>query len=127
MTKDLNKESGRRGEKIAARYLHEHGYKVVERNYRTRFGEIDLVCTQRDKLVFVEVKLKIGDKFGTPEEMITKAKVWQVRQTAEGYLLENYQMKTKYSNYQIDAVCVVMGENDSIDRVSHYENIESEI
>ena len=35
MTKDLNKESGRRGEKIAARYLHEHGYKVVERNYRT--------------------------------------------------------------------------------------------
>ena len=127
MTKDLNKESGRRGEKIAARYLREHGYKVVERNYRTRFGEIDLVCTQRDKLVFVEVKLKIGDKFGTPEEMITKAKVWQVRRTAENYLVENSLVKQQFPRYQVDAICIVMGSDSAIQKVSHYENIESEI
>ncbi|OGM73853.1 hypothetical protein A3H21_00950 [Candidatus Woesebacteria bacterium RIFCSPLOWO2_12_FULL_42_8] len=127
MAKDLNKESGRRGEEIAAKYLRDHGYNIIEKNYRTRFGEIDLIATCGDRLIFIEVKLKIGDKFGTPEEMITKGKVWQVRKTAEGYLLENPQTKQKFAKYQIVAVCVVTGGGDSVDRISHYENIESDI
>lgn len=133
MPKGLNKEIGKRGEEIAAEYLRGHGYRVIERNYRTRFGEIDLILEgpstnfRSSRLVFVEVKLKVGEKFGSPEEMITKSKIQQVRRTAERYLLENSQMKEKFSKYQIDAVCIVTGGKDSIDRISHYENIESDL
>ena len=133
MPKGLNKEIGKRGEEIAAEYLRGHGYRVIERNYRTRFGEIDLILEgpstnfRSSRLIFVEVKLKVGEKFGSPEEMITKSKIQQVRRTAERYLLENSQMKEKFSKYQIDAVCIILRDDRTVNKISHYENIESEI
>lgn len=55
------------------------GYLIVERNFRTRFGEVDIVCLDGEKLVFVEVKTKIGHIFGEPEDMVSKSKLAQVR------------------------------------------------
>jgi len=59
--KQKNYEVGRLGEKIAAEFLAKKGYRILARNFRTRFGEIDLVAAKDGVLVFVEVKLKIGD------------------------------------------------------------------
>jgi putative endonuclease len=57
---DLNKRIGDRGEEIALRYLLRKGYSLVERNYRTRYGELDLILRHENTLVFVEVKLRRG-------------------------------------------------------------------
>ena len=64
-----------RGEKLAARYLRQHGFKVLYRNFRGRQGgEIDLVCRERDTLVFIEVKTRTRQDFGRPLEAVDRTK-----------------------------------------------------
>jgi putative endonuclease len=64
-----------RGEKVAARYLRRHGFKILYRNFRGRQGgEIDLVCRERDTLVFVEVKTRTREDFGRPLEAVNRQK-----------------------------------------------------
>ena len=111
------------GEKLAENYLVKNGYKLVARNFHTRHGEIDLIFSKDRKLVFVEVKLKIGEDFGTPEEMITKHKLRQIEMTGEMFLLKYPEYNEIYDSLQIDAVCIVMDENRDVLRVNHYENI----
>ena len=76
------------GEELALRYLERRGYELVERNYRTRYGEIDLILREEDTLVFVEVKLRRGTGFGNPLEAVTLAKQTTIRSLAEQYLSE---------------------------------------
>ncbi|HET9928655.1 MAG TPA: YraN family protein, partial [Rubrobacter sp.] len=68
------------------RYLIQHGYALVERNYRTRRGEIDLIVRKDDILVFVEVKLRRQIKYGDPLEAVTHRKQNTIRSVAEHYL-----------------------------------------
>ena len=68
-----NTSSGAWGEDLALRYLTRRGYRLVERNYRTRRGKIDLILRKGATLVFVEVKLRRGTLFGDPLEAITQA------------------------------------------------------
>lgn len=77
---------GARGEAIAAAWLEEHGYRVLDRNFRTRFGEIDLIARQGRELVFIEVKTRRGRRFGTPAEAVDarKRRCWML--AAEVYL-----------------------------------------
>lgn len=80
---------GRRAEELVAGYLSQRGWQVLQRNYRCRWGEVDLVARDGDCLVFVEVRAKRGDAFGTPLESITAKKMARLRSTAETYLQEN--------------------------------------
>ena len=82
-----NKLTGNKGEDLATEFLENKNYFIVERNFRTRFGEIDIVCLDGEKLVFVEVKTKIGHTFGEPEDMVSKVKLAQVRRMGEMYIL----------------------------------------
>ena len=66
-----DRSPGAWGEDLALRYLIQHGYKLLERNYRTRRGEIDLIVRKDDTLVFVEVKLRRGSGYGDPLEAVT--------------------------------------------------------
>ena len=95
--KQQNYQKGKRGEDIAESFLIKNGFQIVEKNFNTRFGEIDLIAIKNDTLHFVEVKLKVGERFGTPEEMINKRKIWQVMKTSESYLLKN--KKCNQENY----------------------------
>jgi putative endonuclease len=61
---DYRQQLGQRGEDVAARYLEDHGYKVIDRNVRRRESEIDLIVTRKKTLVFVEVKLRSPGPFG---------------------------------------------------------------
>jgi len=71
------------------RYLRRRGYTLVERNYRTRYGELDLILRhQEDTLVFVEVKLRRGVGFGDPLEAVTPRKQAAIRALAERYISE---------------------------------------
>ena len=117
--KQLNRQKGVTGEEKAATLLREKGYTIIDQNNSTKWGELDLIVSKGDILVFVEVKLKTNDDFGSPEEMIGKNKLAQVRRTAEMYLLNNLDIASQFDRYQIDAVCIV----EETGRINHYENL----
>ena len=74
------------GEEKAARFLTERGYTILERNFHSRYGEIDLIAEDGEFLVFVEVKLRASTSHGLPEETVTPKKQEKLRLTAETYL-----------------------------------------
>ena len=84
-----NNIAGAWGEALAAEYLQKKRYKLVATNYRTRFGEIDLIVSNRRYLVFVEVKLRKSDAFANAFEYVDKHKQDRLRTTAEIYLSQN--------------------------------------
>ncbi len=78
--------TGRRGEQLAAAHLRAKGYRIVERNYRCKLGEIDIVAMDGDTLVFVEVRRRNTARYGTALEAVSPAKQRQVARVAEVYL-----------------------------------------
>jgi putative endonuclease len=123
MYKKENYNKGKNGEDMARELLVKKGYELVMMNYKNDIGEIDLIVIDKDFLVFVEVKLKVGDKFGSPEEMINKRKMYQIKRVAESFLVLERKIAKKFEKYRIDAVCIVLDENKEIERINHYENI----
>ncbi|MGW8956194.1 YraN family protein [Paenibacillus sp. NPDC055715] len=87
--KDQRKAKGALGEQAAASFLENLGYRIIERNWRCRSGEMDLIAAQEDILVFIEVRSRSSFNYGTPAESITARKITQVRQTAAVYLHMN--------------------------------------
>lgn len=83
---DKRRELGRQGEEAAASYLEEKGYRLLARNYRCRFGEIDLIALDGEVLVFVEVRCRTSDRYGLPEESIVRRKQARMRKIAGHYL-----------------------------------------
>lgn len=81
-----NTGTGNKGEDIACWYLKKQGYKILERNYRIRGGEIDIVARDKDFLVFVEVKTRYSHEYGSPAEAMTPWKIKYLLKTARFYL-----------------------------------------
>ena len=105
-----SRETGILGESLALRYLVGKGYELVERNYRTRWGELDLILRGEDVLVFVEVKARRGRGFGDPLEAVTPGKQARVRLMAEAYLAERGQeFVDQFEEIRFDAVGVLVG------------------
>ena len=80
------KKLGTKGEDIAVRYIKSRGYRILERNYRTRLGEIDIIAEQGDELVFIEVKTRSGTFFGSALESVTVKKQKQISKVALEYM-----------------------------------------
>lgn len=112
----MNKSLGEHGENLAAQYLQKKGYKIVERNYRTRYGELDIVCLKKGHLVFVEVKTRRSTRFGLPEESITYRKKEHIKNAALGYLK---QAKMPYAGLRFDVITIIMTPSPVI---NHIEN-----
>ena len=77
---------GRNSEKQAAGFLKKNGYTIIDKNYHCRQGEIDLIASDGDTLVFCEVKARSSKAFGTPLAGVTSAKAEKIRKTAEHYM-----------------------------------------
>jgi len=92
---------GARGEAAAARYLEGLGFRVVERNYRCKIGEIDLICTRGKLLVFVEVKARRSCAYGAPQEAVDGRKARQIRRVAAWYLTQGARIKRFYDDFDI--------------------------
>jgi len=105
-------ETGRLGEQMAARYLQSLGYAIVETNYRTRFGEIDIVALDGDVLVFVEVRARHGRSFGLAEESLTPRKRERLVQLSECYLQAH---PTSPPACRIDVVAIALGSAGNAD------------
>ncbi|MDP2632643.1 MAG: YraN family protein [Candidatus Curtissbacteria bacterium] len=76
---------GKYGEDLAVEFLRSHGYKIIERNFRIRGGELDIIALQNDTLIYVEVKTRTNHQFGRPEESITPYKIKFLERTARFY------------------------------------------
>lgn len=83
---DRRRELGRRGEQAAAQFLTARGLAVIDRNWRSRTGELDLVAVDGDAHVFVEVKTRTGTGFGAPAEAVTARKARRIRGLAIEWL-----------------------------------------
>ena len=109
---------GNAGEEIAARELTRRGYAIRERNWRCLEGELDLVAEHGQTLVFVEVRTRRGDSFGTPEESITPAKRAHLIASALAYL----QAHSLDCDWRIDLVAIEMSSRGELLRVDVIEN-----
>jgi putative endonuclease len=86
MRKRSSKSKGSEGEEIAAHFLEKLGYTILEKNYRTKFGEIDLIGKDGDTIAFIEVKLRSGKKYGAPSEAVDHKKRTQIGRLALYFL-----------------------------------------
>lgn len=81
-------EVGREGEDLAIKYLLNKGFKIVERNFRTPLGEIDIIAKDKAYTVIVEVRRKLSDRFGEPELSVSRRKQQRLRRLAEYYIMK---------------------------------------
>ena len=86
---------GHEGESVAVGFLKKNGYKILERNYQNKLGEIDIVAKDKGTLVFVEVKTRRSDQFGHPKWAVTPRKQRKISMVALYYLKENRQRNRK--------------------------------
>ena len=86
---------GKTGEELAASLLKENGYKILARNFKTKIGEIDIIARDKDTISFVEVKTRHSDKFGLPQEAISRPKQRQISKAALAYLKYNNLLNKK--------------------------------
>lgn len=77
---------GRRGEDIAVKYLETHGYRVLDRNFTTEIGEVDIFATDERTLIAVEVKSRLSLEYGTPAEAVGHEKVKKISQVTSQYI-----------------------------------------
>ncbi len=100
---------GKRGEDIAARFLLEKGLALIARNFRDKFGEIDIIAKDRETLVFVEVKTRRSDHFGRPEEAVTPAKQQQIIRVASYYLVQH---KLLDAPVRFDVIAIIIDQGN---------------
>ena len=106
------------GEAIAARYLAEHGFVIRERNWRAGHGELDIVAERAGEIVFVEVRARRSNEYGTPEETLGAHKRAKLIETAQAYL----QAHDLYdAQWQIDVIAIDMDQHNAVTRLDHIE------
>ena len=107
---------GSQGEDIAAKYLQSQGYKILQRNFRSRYGEIDIICRWEQTVIFVEVKTRTNTDFGSPEESITKTKQQHIHKVALIYL-ETYPYS--FQEIRFDVIGILMDGSEP--KLNHLE------
>ena len=110
---------GDEGERVAARYLRRHGYKILARRYRTPLGEIDLIARDGACIVFVEVKTRRTDLAGQPHEAVDWAKQSQLTRLALAFL-KRYRLLDRSARF--DVISIVWEGSTSEPRIMHYKN-----
>ena len=107
------------GERQAERHLREAGYRILDRNWRTEVGELDIIAEHQSTLVFVEVKARSTDRYGHPEEALTARKRRRLQRAAWTYLEQTDQLQ---ANWRIDVIALVRGPEGNVARLEHFEN-----
>ncbi len=100
-----SRQFGRLGESLAVRHLKKNGYRILARNYRNRFGEIDIIARHGEVLVFVEVKSRSSARFGSSKAAVDLNKQKKISMIALGYLK---QTRSTDEKARFDVVCVDM-------------------
>lgn len=115
-----NTAAGHRGEDIACGYLKKQGYNIIERNFRIRGGEIDIVAKDKEYLVFVEVKTRYSHEYGLPVESMTPWKIKHLLKTAKFYL---QKISWDDNPYRLDFVSVDFADDKDNPQIELIKNI----
>lgn len=111
---DNRKDTGNIGEDIAAKYLEEKGYEIIERNFMCKLGEIDIIAQDKDEIVFIEVKTRKILSYGNPADSVNEPKQKHIYKAAECFLLIN----NKLDDFtRIDVIEVYL--NDTGYKINH--------
>lgn len=113
------KDIGDRGEKYAISYLKKHKYKILERNFNTRFGEIDIIAERKEKIAFVEVKTRHSNSLTMPYEAVDFRKQQKIIKTAKIYLAKNGT--DKFCSFDICEV-IIDSSNLKLISINYIEN-----
>jgi putative endonuclease len=114
------KRIGRSGEQIAAAFLQEKGYQILDENYTSRYGELDLVVMDLDMVVFVEVKTRTSTRFGLPEESISPEKLERIHKAGLVWLQDH---PAAPDDWRIDAIAIRLDRHQTIQDIQHFINI----
>ena len=104
-----NKKLGRAGEKQAVKYLKKKGYKILEKNYKNPFGEVDIIAKKDDTVAFIEVKTRLSDIFGAPSEAVDAARRKRYINAAKYYFIRGCPYTVRF-----DVIEVYRGEINHI-------------
>lgn len=115
-------QDGNHGETLACKYLQKLGYKILERNYRIRGGEIDIVAKDKDTLVFIEVKTRWSHEYGPPAESMTPWKIKFLLKTARFYI---QKIGWGDKEYRLDFVGVDFSGSKENPKIELIQNITS--
>jgi putative endonuclease len=108
---------GKWGEERAADYLSTRGYLILGRNIRTPFGELDIVASHDETIVFIEVKTRTSRRYGWPEEGVTQRKQAHLRSAAEAYLLDHPELE---GGWRIDVIAIEGRMGDPSPTITHF-------
>ena len=107
---------GNKGEEIAINFLKEKGFKILDKNWRYKKSEIDIIISQKNILIFVEVKTRKSNYFSRPEEAITPKKIDLYQEAAEAYL-EQHKLENEV---RFDVISIIHTENKT--KIEHFIN-----
>jgi len=110
----INQEIGKLGEDIAVNYLKQKGYKILDRNFECRQGELDIIALDKKEIVFIEVKTRTSNRYGYPSEAVNKIKQKHMLQTIKYYL---YVRNLNDKFVRIDVIEVYI--KDNVYKVNH--------
>lgn len=108
---------GRHGENLACEFLKKQGYTIIDKNYRTKSGEIDIIARDKDALVFVEVKTRSDVEMGYPELNITRSKLQNFRSAVQIYISE----KNIKCGYSLDVISIDLSKHPP--EITRFKNI----
>lgn len=117
-----NKQIGFVGEQLASEYLLKNKFQIIERNYFSRWGELDIIAEKNNILVFVEVKTRKSNEYGNPYEAVQYFKIKHILRTIKHYILSLnlYQKKCR-----LDVISVELNSNNTLNKLRHYENLDT--
>lgn len=115
---EARQRTGRLGERLAAQRLEAEGWRILDRNWRGKGGEIDLVAREGDSLVLVEVRARRSRRFGSAEESIGAAKQRRMAALAEQYVLDSGWP----GPWRVDVIALDLGADGSVLRLDHYRD-----
>jgi putative endonuclease len=120
MSRDPRHHLGRVGEQLAAEHMERLGFDIVDRNYRTRFGELDIVCFDGDVLVFCEVKTRRATRSASPWDALRPGKCAQVRRMSAAWLAEK-PGRPYAQELRFDAIGVLFDAQGRVVALDHLE------
>ncbi len=119
MTSTHRQSLGRLGESLSSTYLQNQGYTIIEKNYRTPYGEIDLIAKTGDVIVFIEVKTRASISLGPPEISITPRKQEHMKSAAEYFIQQHPDLN---NDWRIDVITVQIRRDLQSPLIDHFEN-----
>lgn len=109
---------GRKGEELACQFLAQKKFKILSRNFHSRYGEIDIIASRDGIMHFCEVKTRTTMTFGTPEEAVNSKKLQKMKKT-----IQCYQQQFGYAPWQVDLLALHLTSTLELRKITYYQHL----